>query len=828
MYKGFGFAVRSLFRDWKSGELTILALALMIAVAGSTTTNLFADRLNRTMEIQAAAFLGADLAVTNHASLPEQWMVRASKLGLASARTADFASVVMHGEALLLCGVKAVSEDYPLRGNLKTSTGLPGDEIQTKDIPSPGEAWVDRRVLSTLGLDLGDSIEVGERRLLIGRILSYEPDRKGNFSSLSPRVMINEIDVESTGIIQPGSHVHYYFLFSGEANKISEFKDWLKLELVPGQRIMDIYEDRPELGSALSRAQRYLGLTSIVVVIIAGVAIAMASKRYSERHYNFTALLRCLGARQSQIFRFFAIQILSIGFVASALGSGLGWLAQEFLVYLLRGLLPQNLADTELGGFAFSMMMGFAVLIAFSLPPLLRQRLVSPLRVIRNDLDPAPASSWLVYGLAFVVISLLLWRYTEDAKLVVYSFFIGLGAVLLLAGIAFLLLKITHKLLPYISLSWRIGVTNLSRHSTSNISQLLAFSITLTAMVVILLVRTDLLETWEKQLPKNTPNQFALNIFPSEWREFKHHLDARNITPRGFYPIVRGRLIQVNGVHVNELVEKASKAERLINRDFSLTFSEALPRDNKIEQGAWWDKTKTGMVSIEQDLALKLGIEIGDLLTINLGGLEIKSTVFSIRSLRWDTMNPNFYLIFSPGTLDDFPTTYLTSFYLSEQNKFVLNELVKAFPSVTLLDIGLIIEQFNLIVDQVTLAVEYVLLFALMAGCTVLFASVYTSMDRRIYEVGMLRTFGASTKVIRGTQLSEFVGLGLLAGVIAAISAEIILWVMYSKVFDLPFQLNWQVWLLTPLFGTFVITIFGYSCVRNVINQSPLLAISRY
>ena len=687
---------------------------------------------------------------------------------------------------------------------------------------------MERRVLSSLGLNLGDSIEVGERRLRIARILSYEPDRRGNFSSLSPRVMINELDVDSTGIIQPGSHVHYYFLFSGTAKKILEFKAWLKHELVPGQRIMDIYEDRPELGDALSRAQRYLGLTSIVIVIIAGVAIAMASRRYSERHYNFTALLRCMGARHSQIFRFFATQILLIGFLASAIGSGLGWVAQEFLIYLLQGLLPQNLADAELRGFVFSMMTGLAVLIAFSLPPILRQRLVSPLRVIRNDLDPAPASAWLIYGLAFVVISILLWRYTEDAKLVVYSVFIGLAAVLLLAGVAFLLLKITHKLLPYLSVSWRIGVINLSRHSAANISQLLAFSITLMAMVVILLVRTDLLETWEKQLPSHTPNQFALNIFPSEWRAFKGHLDRRNITPGEFYPIVRGRLIQVNGVHVNEIVEKSSKAERLVNRDFSLTFSKALPDDNTIEQGTWWDKVAPGMVSIEQDLAQKLEIEIGDLLTVTVGGKELKSTVLSIRSLRWDTMNPNFYMIFSPGSLDEFPTTYLTSFYLSEQNKYVLNELVKTFPSVTLLDIGLIIEQFNLIIEQVTLAVEYVLIFALMAGCTVLFATVYTSMDRRIYEVGMLRTFGASTKVIRRIQLSEFVGLGFLAGVIAAISAEIILWVLYSKIFELPFHLNWRVWLLTPLVGAAVITISGYSCVRKVINQSPLSAINRY
>ena len=826
MKKVFWLSIRSLVRDWRSGELSVLAIALIIAVSGITTTNLFADRLNRTMAFQAAAFLAADMAVTSHSKLPESWLAKAMTYGLAVARTESFASVIMHGEKLLLCGVKAVSEGYPLRGNLKTTSGGLVEAVQVRSIPSAGEAWVDRRVLTTLDLSLGDDIEIGERLLTISRIITFEPDRKGNFYSLSPRVMINEADMESTGVIQPGSHVHYYFLFSGEQNNLFQFKTWLKKRLNSGQRIMDIYEDRPELGSALSRAERYLGLASTVVVVIAGVAIAMATRRYSRRHYDFTALLRCFGARQSEILRFFVIQILLIGLAASIVGCALGWFTQETLVYLLKGLLPQNLVGPGWLGLGFSLVMGQVILIGFSLAPILRQRYVSPLRVLRQDLDPTPISAWVVYGLAFVVVAILLWRYTEDYRLIFYALSIGFTAIVVLGGIAYLCLRASQHILPYLKLSWRIGVRNLSRHAALNIGQVLAFSITLMAMVVILIVRTDLLETWKKQLSPTTPNHFALNIFPSEWQRFQALLRDNGIETAGFYPIVRGRLNEVNSINVRELVEKESKAERMINRDFSLTYSDALPQDNRIVQGKWWEGDHPGQVSVEQDLAELLNINVGDRITLTFGSRRLRVHVTSLRSLRWDTMNPNFYMILSPGTLDAFPSTYLTSFYLSEQNKAVLTELVKVFPSVILLDIDLIIRQFNMIIAQVTLAIEYVLMFALLAGCTVLFAAVYTSMDQRLYEAGMLRTFGADSTLIRESQLSEFVSLGLLSGMVAAISAEILLWILYRLIFELPYALNWQIWLFTPLVGATLIALFGYWCAGKAVNQSPLIVIN--
>ncbi len=826
MKKVFWLSFRLLLRDWRSGELSVLAIALVIAVAGVTTTNLFADRLNRTMELQAAAFLAADMAVTSHSELPLDWLQKAAGDGLSVARTAGFASVVMNAEKLLLCGVKAVSSNYPLRGSLKTTMGSLADEVLVRDIPRVGEAWVDQRILSTLDLSLGDSIEVGERRLVIGRIITFEPDRKGTFYSLSPRVMINVADMQSTGIVQPGSHVHYSFLFSGEEKKLSAFKIWLKTQLNSGQRIMDIYEDRPELGNALSRAERYLGLASIVVVVIAGVAIAMAARRYSQRHYDFTALLRCLGAQQNEILKFFAIQILLIGMAASVIGSAFGWISQEILVYLLEGLLPQNLVNPGWWGLGFGMATGLVILVGFSLAPILRQRFVSPLRVLRKDLDPVPASAWLVYGLALVAVAVLLWQYTQDLRLILYAISIGFATIVALGGIAYLCLRASRSALPYLKLSWRIGVRNLSRHAVSNMSQILAFSITLMAMVVILLVRTDLLETWKQQLPQDTPNHFALNIFPSEWLAFKRLLKENNVVSRGFYPIVRGRLNGVNGVEMRHLVEKESKAERMINRDFSLTFSDLLPQDNKIVQGTWWQDSHPGQVSVEQDLAKMLNIQIGDSLNLRFGGRDLNAEVTSIRSLRWDMMNPNFYMILSPGTLNNHTSTYLTSFYLSDQKKEVLNKLVKAFPSVTLLDIDLIVKQFKLIILQVTLAVEYVLLFALLAGCSVLFAAVYTSMDQRLYEVGMLRTFGANRDLIRGSQLSEFISLGFLSGIVAALSAEILLWVLYSLIFDLPYEPNWQIWLFTPLAGAILIAAFGYWCVRKAVNQSPLIVIN--
>ena len=723
---------------------------------------------------------------------------------------------------LLLAGVKAVSAAYPLRGFLKTTTTDYSTETITQNGPEKGTAWLEKRILSALKLKLGDQLTVGEKQLTISNIITYEPDKKGDFYSFSPRVMINEGDLEATGIVQPGSHVHYNFQFTGEAKALTEFKQWVKPQLNPSQRIMDIHEDRPELGSALDRAERYLGLSSTLVILISGVAIAMATRRYTERHFNATALLRCLGCKQNEILWLYSSQFIVLGVLASAIGCLLGWFAQEALFHLLRGLLPQHVASPGLLAVFFGFIIGMAVLLGFALPPLLRLKQVSPLRVLRRELEPLPSSAWLIYGLSIGIIGLLIWKYTDDIKMTATILGVGLMTLLALGLLIYGLLNLTCKLLPSMSLIWRFGLQGLLRNSRVSVSQILAFSITLVAMVLSFTVRTDLIDNWQKQLPDNAPNHFALNIFPDQQAAFQQELQQQHIDGSRFYPVVKGRLVEINHTPVQQIVSKDTQGENATHRELSLTWTKELPEENKIVAGNWWNNQQTGLVSVEQKLADSLKIKPGDLLTFTVGSQQINATVASIRELRWDTMKPNFYMIFSPGTLDAYPSTFITSFYLPETQKNVLNTLVKKYPGTTILEVDLILKQFKTILTQLTEAINYLLYFALMAGFTVLFAAVYATLDNRIYEGALMRTLGANRSLLRKTHIIEFFALGLISGLLAVLISEAIIYALYTQVMHMDYRPSLYLWPVIPVAGALFVGMAGCWGVRHVLNKSPL------
>ncbi len=818
----FNLALRLLWRDTRSGELTLLFLALLIAVTSATAISLFADRLHRTMSTQAAEFLAADLVIASSTHLPEHWLKKARKLNLKRAKTAEFSSVLIENDELLLAGIKAVSANYPLRGYLKTIEQDYNAESIRHSGPEPGHAWVDKRILSALHVKIGDSLTVGEKQLIISRVITYEPDKRGDLYSLSPRVMINGGDLIATQVLQPGSHVHYFFQFSGEPQALLAFNRWIKPHLNPSQRLMDIHEDRPELGAALTRAERYLGLSSIVVILIAGVAIAMATRRYTERHFNATAILRCLGLKQYEVLWLTISQFLVLGIVASTVACTLGWVVQEALFHLLRNLLPTQIAAPGLLAVVFGFMTGLAILFGFALPPLLRLKRVSPLRALRRDLEPLPISSWLVYGLAMTLIALLIWRYTEDLKMTTTIIGGGLLAALLLGLLIYTLLLQSRRVLPKLGLNWRFGLQNLTRTPRSSTSQILAFSITLVAMILSLTVRTDLLDDWQKQLPDNAPNHFALNIFPEQKDALQRELQQQHINDSHLYPVVRGRLIKINGVAVQQIVSKDSQGEQATHRDLSLTWVKDIPEDNKLAAGKWWSSTRPGLVSIEEKLAKSLKVKIDDQLTFTVGSQQLTATVSSIRKVKWDTMKPNFYMIFSPGTLDAYARTYITSFYLPPEKKDLLNTLIKHYPGTTILEVDLILNQFKSILAQLTEAINYLLYFALLAGFTVLFAAIYSTLDQRIYEGALMRTLGANRGLLRKAHLIEFSLLGFFSASLAIIISEGLLFALYHFVLHLDYQPDIKQWAVTLLIATLFIAITGYWGVRGVVNKPPM------
>ncbi len=815
-------AFRLLWRDTRAGELTILFLALLIAVTCSTAITMFSNRLELTMTDQAAEFMAADMVITSHSTLNEDWLKKATELKLLQSQTAEFSSVLMEHDEILLAGVKAASDNYPLRGFLKTTSADYATESIEHERPKPGMAWVEKRVLSALKLKLGDTLTVGEKPLQISKIITYEPDKQGDLYSLSPRVMMNKQDLAQTGIIQPGSHVHYFYQFSGEQAQLSAFKRWVKPKLNLAQRIMDIHEDRPEVGSALNRAERYLGLSSIVVIIISGVAIAMATRRYVERHLDATAIMRCLGSKQNAVLRLFLSQFIILGLLTSLIGCGLGWLVQEFLFKMLRNLLPQAIANPSWLAVVFGLLTGLIVLLGFALPPLLQLKRVSPARVLRRDLTPMPASAWLVYGLAISIIGVLMWRYTQDLKMTLTLFCAGFALLVILGSVVYLLLKLARRILPSLSLYWRFGLQGLLRNSRATISQTLAFTITLVAMTLTFTVRNDLIDNWQKQLPENAPNHFALNIFPEQIAALKADFNAEGIAGSRFFPIIRGRLTQINGVPVQKVVSKDSQGDSATHRELSLTYTNDLPEDNKITEGSWWADNKAGLVSVEHKLAESLKIKLGDTLQFVVGGQPLTATVSSIRSLRWETMKPNFYMIFSPGTLESFPGTFLTSFYIPENKKTVLNQLVKKYPAMTLLEVDLILKQFKTIVAQLTEAINYLLYFALMAGFTVLFSAIYSTIDNRIYESALLRTFGANRALLRLTHVIEFFTLGLVSGLLAAIFSESLLYLLSTRALTMDYHPSPYLWVALPAIASITVGLAGCWGVSRVVNTPPL------
>ena len=818
----FSLALRLLWRDGRSGELTILLAALIIAVSCSTAISLFSDRLQGTMNHQAAEFLAADLVITGPAPLTPELLEQAQ--ALKQSQTVEFPSVLMEGEDLLLASIKAVSAAYPLRGQLKiTDNDYNSEKISTQP-PAAGQAWVEKRILSALHLKLGDTLTVGEKALIVSQILTYEPDKRGDFFNMSPRVLINSADLAATNAIQAGSRVHYLYQFSGDENALAQFKKRVKPQLNPSQRLIDIHEDRPEIGNALIRAERYLGLSSIVVILISGVAIAMATRRYSERHFNTAAILRCLGCKQGEILGLFSGQFLALGLAASSVGCGIGWLAQQGLFYLLRDLLPVKVASPSLFALLFGFSTGLAILFGFALPPLLRLKKVSALRVLRRDLEPLPTSAWLVYGLALSLIAVLIWRYTNDLKMTATIIGGSVLSLLVMGGLLYLLLIQARKLLPRVGLSWRFGLQALLRNPQASISQILAFSITLVAMMLSFTVRTDLLNDWQLQLPTNAPNHFAMNIFPAQLNDFSRDLSQKQITGNQLYPVVSGRLVAINNVAVQQIVSKESEGERATRRDLSLTWAVTPPSDNKLVAGSWWEAdAPKNLVSVEEKLAKNLGIKVGDVLSFTVGSQQFTATVNNLRSLRWDTMKPNFYMIFSPKTLDDFPSTYLTSFFLAPEQKNSLNELVKTYPNITVLEVDLILAQLKLILSQLTSAVNYVLYFALLAGFTVLFAAVYATLDQRIYEGALMRTLGANRALLRKNHLIEFSLLGFIAGVLAVIISQALVFALYHWVLLMDYHPNLLMCGLTPVIGTLFVTLVGYFGVREVANKSPMV-----
>ncbi|CDM40733.1 ABC transporter permease [Ectopseudomonas oleovorans] len=819
----FSLAARQLLRDARAGELRVLFFALLVAVAASSAIGYFGARLNDAMLLRASEFLAADLRLSGSSPASQEQIDAGLKLGLDHAQAVEFSSVVAAADGIQLASVKAANSRYPLRGELR-SAAEPYAPEEAGSGPRPGEVWAEARLMVALNLKIGDELEIGAKTLRLSRVLTYDPDTAGDFYSLTPRVLMHLDDLAATEVVQPGSRVRFRELWRGDADTLAAYRQAVEAGLEPNQRLDDARDGNRQVGGALGRAERYLNLASLAAVLLAGVAVALSSARFAARRFDASALLRCLGLSRREALALFGLQLALLGLVACVIGALLGWAGQHALFYLLRGLIPDDLPPANLWPALAGMATGLVALAGFALPPLAALGRVPPLRVLRRDMLPLPASSWLVYGAALIALGLIMWRLSLDLRLTLALLGGGLLAALLLGSLLLLGLQSLRRLLQRAALPWRLGLGQLLRHPLAAAGQSLAFGLILLAMALIALLRGELLDTWQDQLPEDAPNHFALNVLPAERDAFAARLAELSPHPAPLYPVVPGRLIMINGEPVRQLVTKESRGERAIQRDLSLTWAEDLPSDNLITAGNWWGAAHASElpgVSVESELAESLQLKLGDQLRFNVGGIERDAQVTSLRQVDWDSFQPNFYMIFEPQTLQDLPATYLTSFYLPPGQDAELVALSRAFPSVTLLQVDALLAQLRSILAQVTLAIEYVLLFVLAAGITVLLAGLQATLDERIRQGALLRALGAERKLLISARRAEFGLLGAAAGLLAALGCELVSFLLYRYAFDMSWQPHpWL--LLLPLIGALLIGLAGVLGTRRALNASPL------
>jgi len=815
-------ATLAIKQSWREARaFTVLFFALLVAVASSSTVGFFAERLHLAMTSKASEFLGADLVVSGTADATEEQLSLAHSLGLTGTHTVEFSTMLASQEEMVLANIKAITADYPLKGELRSQNTLQASET-TKHTLEAGHIWLEASLFDRLQLTPGDTVEVGATHLTASRILSYEPAQAGSgMGAFQPLALIHQDDLGATQAVQAGSRIFYRYLWLGDATAISKYQQQVAPLLLPQQRVQTLEDASPPLFQTLNKAQQYLNLTSLVAVLLASVGIALSATHFAQNRLQQAALLRCFGLSRRQTLSLFMLQLLLVGALAASLGAVIGWGAQKALFYMLADLLPQWIPEATLSTGLFSVGIGLLILFCFALPPLLALGRVPPMHVLRQEATPLPTQAWIIYALALLGLTLTMWQLSLNIGLTLLLLTGGLATAFLLGVAVYGLLALLNQRLSS-HLSWRLSLGHLLQTPLLAISQLLAFALIMLAMSLVVLLRNELLENWQQQLPKDAPNHFAFNIMPHEQAGFAQQLNqiSSNVSP--YYPMAPGRLTHVNGIPIKTYLPDNSPAERTVQRDLNLTWTQTLPQGNQIISGQWWpSQSELAPISVEDKLAKRLQLTLGDKVTFNLGGRPLESQVANIRSVDWGLVQPNFFIIFAPGYLEALPHTWLASFYVNSGRTAELHALRQKYPAVSLLNVKTVLTQLQSIMAQVSLAIESLLIFVLIAGFMVLLAGIQTTLSSRIQQSALLRSLGTKRSFIQRLHVMEFASLGAASGILAWIATELTSFALYRWAFEIPWQPH--PWLcLLPLAGALLICGVGMLGTRRVAVTSPI------
>ncbi len=829
---------RTLWRDLRSGDLRLLIVAVTLAVAALTAVGFFADRLKGGLQRDALQLLGGDAVVSSDNPTPAAFVAKAKELGLSVVTSMGFPTMARaaeeQGGAAKLVALKAVEPGYPLRGNLRVATAPDAPSTPTRAIPARGQAWVDAPLMEALGLKMGDPLLLGDSRLTVHTVIAIEPDRGGGFMNFAPRVMINAEDVAATKLVQPASRMNYRMAVAGNDTSVQSFVAWADAQVkqssangLRGLRVESLQAGRPEMSQTLDRADKFLSLVALLAALLSAVAVALSARAFAASHLDDCAMLRVLGLRQRTIAAGYAFEFALVGVFASALGVLLGYCVHYLFVALLAGLVDAALPAATLWPVLLGMGMGLTLLFAFGLPPVLQLAQVPPLRVIRRDVGNLRPVTLGVLAVGVLGFAALLLAASSDLTLGLIAVGGFGGAVLVFAALSWVAVKILRRSVNETTAPrWLVLATRqVSARPAYTVVQVSALAVGLLALILLVLLRTDLISSWRKATPPDAPNRFVINVMPDQSDGFQQMLKDAGVARFDWYPMIRGRLVAVNGRAVTPDDFQDDRAKRLVDREFNVSFNASLPPQNEVTAGQWTNE-EAGAISVEDGIATTLKLKLGDVLRFDIGGQQTESKVTSLRKVDWGSMRANFFVIYPVSNLDNVPTTYLGAFKAPPTKGFD-NALVRQFPNVTNVDMTSTIAQVQRVLDQVIRAVEFLFGFTLAAGLVVLFAAVTATREERAREYAIMRAVGAKGSLLRQVQRAELAGVGLLAGVLASVVAGGVGWALARFVFEF----EWTVSLWVPVFGGLAGAVLalaaGWWGLREVLNRPVVETLRR-